>query len=231
MTLGMAFFAALAWGEFAGIIHSARRHSTLDTVVTVMIPPWSWYRSVELFWHDRSSGHYSDVRDDPVVRRDLQECFVMVATSSEMEPNKKFEEAVDQLSWRISRQSPQAREFLIHASELNLNYLIRLSEETIRRLEAAGSGRPEECQESEELKLLRSQLLSFVQIDTVESRIAMAAEFIDKLVDDAAQSQASMPMRDRKALQFQQVILQARGVAAAGRERMTATHRLIFAER
>lgn len=52
----VVFLVVLVWLQFGGIYHSATKHSSSDLVLTILIPPYSWYRSIEFFWHDDFAG-------------------------------------------------------------------------------------------------------------------------------------------------------------------------------
>jgi hypothetical protein len=38
------------WGEFVGIGMSFYRHGTTDGIVSILVPPWAWYRSFSFLW-------------------------------------------------------------------------------------------------------------------------------------------------------------------------------------
>lgn len=42
----------LFFGEWVGLYHSYKHHSSKDFFASIFIPPLAWYRSIEMFWHD-----------------------------------------------------------------------------------------------------------------------------------------------------------------------------------
>ena len=52
--LQILFILGILWGEFAGIYHAFAHHGTRDGFISVFIPPYSWYRSIDfIFWLSR----------------------------------------------------------------------------------------------------------------------------------------------------------------------------------
>lgn len=75
--------------EVGGIVHSARKHSFGDTFVSVAIPPWAWYRSVEMWWHN----DYADVNWNERLNTDRTSILMLYIGLSDN--NIKANEAIE----------------------------------------------------------------------------------------------------------------------------------------
>lgn len=94
----VAFFVFITWGELGGLYHSAKGHGPGDFVVSLVFPPWSWYRSVEFFWHDGgesvSAGDQdlSDLEDGPTWIAPSGSVAVTYPEGWEEMPNRRTKE-------------------------------------------------------------------------------------------------------------------------------------------
>lgn len=72
-SLGLFLGLLFLYLEVGGIVHSVRKHSFGDTFISVTIPPWAWYRSVEMWWHD----DLADVNWDERLSTDTKNCYYL----------------------------------------------------------------------------------------------------------------------------------------------------------
>ncbi|MCB0302862.1 MAG: hypothetical protein KDI38_03695 [Calditrichaeota bacterium] len=88
----------LAWGFIGGYYHSITKHDSGDIYLAFMVPPYAWYRSVEMLWHDDWSGV-----DWPARRsQDLKTCIYFLKLSTAEDSNvyelnnnvRKFAESI-----------------------------------------------------------------------------------------------------------------------------------------
>jgi len=89
----LAFALFMIYGTVFGILHSARHHTTKDTIVSIFMPPWAWWRSIEMYWHE-DSDNSNEVLD---LSNDLNDCLVLIEMSlndSELEEFKKEYEII-----------------------------------------------------------------------------------------------------------------------------------------
>jgi hypothetical protein len=49
--LSLIVWAVVVWGELVGNVHAFRQHGVRDGFAALFVPPWSWYRGMEFFWH------------------------------------------------------------------------------------------------------------------------------------------------------------------------------------
>lgn len=49
--LSLIVWTVVIWGEFVGNVHAFRQHGVRDGFAAFFVPPWSWYRGMEFFWH------------------------------------------------------------------------------------------------------------------------------------------------------------------------------------
>ncbi|MBU1124121.1 hypothetical protein KJ652_06075 [Patescibacteria group bacterium] len=49
--IGWILIIAIIWVEFGGIYHSFSKHGITNGIIATAVPPVSWYRSIEFFFH------------------------------------------------------------------------------------------------------------------------------------------------------------------------------------
>ncbi len=64
---------AFCWASFGGIYHAFKGHGTADGFIAVFIPPYSWYRSMEFFFHKQDVVGYMNIgnKDVPIYREKI----------------------------------------------------------------------------------------------------------------------------------------------------------------
>lgn len=111
------FFRGIYWiliiyGQIFGILHSIRYHSQTDVLVSIFIPPWAWYRSVELFWHDEN-----DVTNRQL-HKDFHACVKLINNSIDTEiSDRDIDNELQKIKDRI-KNYPLARKEYLHEGTL-----------------------------------------------------------------------------------------------------------------
>ena len=85
-------YLAFGYGEIMGIYHSATKHN--DLWMSITLPPWAWYRSVEFWWHD----DFADVNWDERLKNDAATIMYLIQGSEDI---KKYNEDMEEFSTKI----------------------------------------------------------------------------------------------------------------------------------
>jgi len=73
----------ILWGYGGGMYHAFEKHGIGDGVVSVFVPPWTFYRSIEFFWHD----DFADVDWEVRLSNDLENCIYLLNYSTSEDVN------------------------------------------------------------------------------------------------------------------------------------------------
>ncbi len=113
----LLMYVAVFYGEIFGMIHSARKHSNGDLIATVFIPPWSWYRSAELWWHDDNADW------DKKLGNDMKNCFYLLneIVYEKADVIKLNNDALE-LSNKIKEYPESKKKYLINGCKAYINY-------------------------------------------------------------------------------------------------------------
>ena len=128
---GFLLFLGFWFGEIAGIIHSVHKHSTGDVIASVIIPPWAWYRSAELFWHDDFDG----VNWDKKLNHDLITCYYFVDQVEAEKNTYKLNEEIEEFSDKINKYPSAKRAVLVDGTRKIIYYSISSNEDFLTTLD------------------------------------------------------------------------------------------------
>jgi hypothetical protein len=94
------------WGEFGGLYHTYTRHRD-QFWLAVVIPPISWYRGVEMFWHKEYSGK----RWEKMLANDAQTIYQLLNSSAVgSHPDQvKLDEEIDSFSKKVTKYPKKNR--------------------------------------------------------------------------------------------------------------------------
>jgi hypothetical protein len=56
--LAICFSLFFIWIQFGGVYHAFKHHGVGDGFVSVFVPPFAWYRSIEFFFHSSPSAEW-----------------------------------------------------------------------------------------------------------------------------------------------------------------------------
>jgi hypothetical protein len=97
--IAILWAALMIWGEFGGLYHTFTRHKD-QFWLAVFVPPVSWYRSVEFFWHDEYSGK----KWETTKKADVQTIFYLLQTSHQKDADRaKLSEEIEGFKKKISK--------------------------------------------------------------------------------------------------------------------------------
>jgi hypothetical protein len=117
--LGMFLYIFFFYGEIAGIMHSAKKHSTGDVIAAISIPPWAWYRSIEMFWHN----DFADVDWDKRLKSDIESSVYLLSQAGAKDADVyKINEDIEKFSNKISKYPKDKRQFLINGSRKYISF-------------------------------------------------------------------------------------------------------------
>lgn len=123
---GPLIVVALLWGELGGLYHSASKHSLRDAFLSFVIPPYSWYRSIEFFWHDDFAGVDWPKR----LRNDVKICiyFLNKASSNDVNANERTME-IENFSARIAKYPNERKEHLKEVARVYIRFMLSLMDD------------------------------------------------------------------------------------------------------
>jgi len=111
---------ALTWGEFYGIYHSFKKHSLTEGIISVFVPPFAWYRSIEFFWHD----DFANVNWDIKLSDDINTCVYFLNEYISPDANiYSLNTDIDNFSKQIMSYPKDKRLVLKHAVETYIKYV------------------------------------------------------------------------------------------------------------
>jgi len=68
------FYILIVYGEIVGIYHSFDKHGAIEGFISIGAPPWAWYRSAEIWWHDDFAG----INWVDRLKTDTKNCLIML---------------------------------------------------------------------------------------------------------------------------------------------------------
>ena len=120
----------LIWGEFGGLYHTYTKHRK-DLVATIFLPPVSWYRSIEFFWHN----DYSGKKWEKTKLADAHLIGYLINASFKEDKNQVvLNEEIESFSERISKYPKSSKEYLITIFNDYVNYQLGIQDESMEML-------------------------------------------------------------------------------------------------
>ncbi|OGU70144.1 MAG: hypothetical protein A2V93_05815 [Ignavibacteria bacterium RBG_16_34_14] len=105
----------LVYGEVVGIYHTIAEHKEKNhLMVSIVIPPYAWYRSIEIWWH-------KDI--DKELQMDMMSCAYFFEGGN-TESLYRLNEELNQFSKEISKYSGTRIQILEDFSKLYIKYQI-----------------------------------------------------------------------------------------------------------
>lgn len=98
--MGAVMFFAFTWCQFGGVYHAFKHHGTIDGVITVLVPPYSWYYGIEFFF-------CSERKHDGLSKADKNE-FLHFVNSIQLS-HQATQILVDSMSGKIIGEIPQEK--------------------------------------------------------------------------------------------------------------------------
>lgn len=115
-----------------GLVHSFKKHGTVDGVVGFIAFPWAIYRGVECLWHD----DYKDVNWDKRLESDLRSCIYFLESSSNKDANQfQLNEDLETFSLKLKDYPKEKKQFLMDGSRKYTQYGVSLSNDLINSID------------------------------------------------------------------------------------------------
>jgi|FLOH01.1.fsa_nt_gi hypothetical protein len=184
-TLTTIIGLALIWGEFGGLFHSYKKHSTSDVFLSFFIPPVSWYRSVEFFWHD----DYANVDWDEKINNDIGICIYFFNGYIGENPDIfTLNTQIEAFGQKISDYPDDKYELLKQASKVYMEYLPIFFDDFINSLRESSKIGIFKFNTSKEAIRLEKELirLGYTDIDQYKDSMLMLTD-IEGLNDEEIQ--------------------------------------------
>lgn len=97
-----------------GIYHSVKKHSAGDAVASILIPPWGYYRGIEVFWHKDETAK-DHVNWDKEMRTDLKVFSFLCNEKMNGKTSVESIEALSNLTYRYTQYpEDKKKELLSH---------------------------------------------------------------------------------------------------------------------
>jgi len=155
------------YGEIAGIIHSVKKHSVNDTIAAVSIPPWAWWRSIEMWWHEDENK----VNLEKQLSNDMKICIQFLIESTDSSNNETLLDVFSkEISKRIEKYPSDKREFLSTGTRIYIEYFSSINKDFIKSLDSYLKNAKFECIISSNTKQIGNSLKYFtLENATVEA--------------------------------------------------------------
>ena len=119
--IGLIFSLFFFYAEIFGIIHSVKHHSTKDVVATVFLPPWAWWRSIEMYWHDDNANVDWNKR----LNADLRSCVYFLTEGSYKEANQfELNENMEEFTSKIKGYPKEKKKYLMDGCRQYVSYTL-----------------------------------------------------------------------------------------------------------
>jgi len=97
----------------AGLIHSYRKHSSKDFVLTIIIPPLTIYRGMEMFWH-KDEVEADNIDWDKRLSSDLRSSIYLLTEGAYKDANiVQMNETTEQFSNKIKDYPKDKKKYLM----------------------------------------------------------------------------------------------------------------------
>ena len=172
--IGLLIAVLIGYGEIFGIVHSVRHHSVGDNIASIAIPPWAWWRSAEMWWHD----DYGNVNWDKRLSNDMQTCVYFIALVNDKSADKyQINENLEKFSDKIKDYPADKRQYLLDGTKKYILYSNSLSSDFLVSLNDYKKDGNFDLVTSEATKKLETDLSSF----TLKEDIDVSRKGIEEL--------------------------------------------------
>ena len=168
------FMVAFCWIQFGGIYHSATKHSSVDLILALTVPPFAWYRSIEFFWHD----DFAHINWDQRVKGDIKAIVEIV--NNEIESKNMLDNANNKefLHNRIKTYPAIQKDRIEQAVIGFMNYHLQFAKEMCSIAKMTAKENYSVWTESNEMKKQRSLFAAYY----TDSEMQMVQETLEKEV-------------------------------------------------
>jgi len=164
-SLTIVLYIFIFYGEIFGIIHSVKKHSTGDIIASIAIPPWAWWRSIEMWWHD----DYSNVDWNKRLTNDIQTCIYFITQANNADANKfELNEDIEKFSEKIIKYPQDKLGFLISGTRNYIEYSNSTSIDFINAIKEYSETGNFDWKQSDKTKQLEKTLVNYKLIEDIE---------------------------------------------------------------
>lgn len=164
--IGIIIPAFIVYGEIFGTVHSAKKHSTKDMVASILIPPWSWYRSIEMWWHNDNAGVDWNKR----LASDLRSAIYFITEGSDKDGNQyQINEDLPTFISKIATYPKDKKTYLMNGVRTFCDYSWSGANDSFQAMNSYFENGKMQFEYSSETKKLRSILVDEYKIpDLIE---------------------------------------------------------------
>lgn len=117
--IGVIIPLFIVYGEIFGIVHSVRHHSKNDVIASFLLPPWAWWRSVELYWHD----DYANVDWNKRLKGDVFVLYRLLASDPKKDEQAEFNDILEKFSKRVNAYPKDKSDYLKESAKMYARFL------------------------------------------------------------------------------------------------------------
>ncbi|MEP3836002.1 MAG: hypothetical protein ABJM36_00040 [Algibacter sp.] len=167
--VGFLFYGIFIYGEIFGIYHTFKSHSKLDGLISIVIPPYAWYYSAEMWWHD----DFEEVDWEKKLKSDM-EISIYLLSQAHNDQIDRFElnDKLEKFSSKINKYPEEKLDFLKNGSRIYIKYSISLENEVIEGMTNFYENGKYDFKKSRETKILEQKLRSY----NIDSKIEIIKE-------------------------------------------------------
>jgi len=119
-------YGLIIYGEIFGIAHSAKKHNTGDITLSILVPPWAWWRSVEMWWHN----DFANVDWSKRLNNDIQTCVYFLNQGIDSAANKfQLNKDLEEFSNKIKSYPDEKLTFLKDGTRNFIDYSVAIAED------------------------------------------------------------------------------------------------------
>ncbi len=127
------FYLILTGLYFMGLIHSYKKHSAKDFVLTICLPPFTLYRGAESFWHvEDNEGNVENVSEgnwDEIVKADIRTSMQLINMVTEVQSIDKTNTQISLFSQKISTYPKDKLNKIKSAAQTYIYFCLNMTED------------------------------------------------------------------------------------------------------
>lgn len=160
--------------EFGGIYHAFKKHGNTDGWIAVCVPPYTFYRALEWFWHD----DYAGIDWNKQINYDLDATFGVFEAyidKDNLKIKSELGEMVNDLSQRFSSYKPDKLLIIKNTTRAYMLYGLSVAKDSEKYIEELLQGAQIKFSFGPRTLQLEKD---FVQVSKQEAYITRSKEFI-----------------------------------------------------
>lgn len=127
------FYLILTGLYFMGLIHSYKKHSAKDFVLTICLPPFTLYRGAESFWHveenEDNVENVSEEKWDDIVKADIRTSLQLINMVTEVQSIDKTNTQISLFSKKISTYPKDRLNKIKSAAQTYIYFCLNMTED------------------------------------------------------------------------------------------------------